>query len=58
MTTGNAAPVHPRLTTKQTPDIDLIQTFIAKNGVKLLSRTPSAVRPDVKLTCRRFGYWS
>ena len=33
MTTGNAAPVHPRLTTKQTPDSDLIQLFIAKNGV-------------------------
>jgi len=30
--TGNA-PVHPRLTPKKTPDIDLIQSFIAKNGV-------------------------
>jgi hypothetical protein len=31
--TGKAAPVHPRLTPKKTPDIDLIQTFIARNGV-------------------------
>jgi hypothetical protein len=30
--TGNA-PVHPRLTPKKTPDIDLIQSFIARNGV-------------------------
>ena len=25
--------MHPQLTPKETPDIDLIQTFIAKNGV-------------------------
>ena len=31
--TGKAAPMHPRLTPKKTPDIDLIQIFIAKNGV-------------------------
>jgi hypothetical protein len=31
--TGKAAPVHLRLTPKKTPDIDLILTFIAKNGV-------------------------
>jgi len=30
--TGNA-PVHPRLTPKQTPDADLIQGFIVRNGV-------------------------
>jgi hypothetical protein len=31
---GKAAPVHPRLTPRQTPssDIDLIQSFIARNG--------------------------
>jgi hypothetical protein len=33
--TGKAAPMHPRLTPKQTPssDIDLILSFIAENGV-------------------------
>ena len=31
--TGKAAPVHPRLTPKETPEADLIQIFIAKNGV-------------------------
>jgi hypothetical protein len=31
--TGNAVPLHPRLTPRQTPDADLIQTFLAKNGV-------------------------
>ena len=33
MTSTKAAPAHPRLTLKKTPDIDLIQAFIAKNGV-------------------------
>src|SRR3954471_17809082 len=31
--TGKAAPMHPRLTPKKTPDIDLILTFIAQNGI-------------------------
>jgi hypothetical protein len=31
--TGKAAPVHPRLIPKETPEADLIQIFIAKNGV-------------------------
>ena len=31
--TGKAAPMHPRLTLRKTPDADKIQIFIAKNGV-------------------------